>query len=79
MQQMLYRPEPSPTHSCKAIHAPRQQQDVAVREKILAEVVDLERKLQDLKSQAGANRALEQSYKEMIASRRAYYNELNKH
>lgn len=78
MKKMLYRPEPAPNNNCRAITPPRQPQEVAVREKVLAEVVDLERKLLDLQSQGDVNFSLMQTYKEMIASRRAYYSELNK-
>lgn len=78
MQQMLYRPEAAPTHSCRTIHAPREPQEVSAREKVLAQVVELERKMQEVKTQADVDFSLIQTYKEMIASRMAYYEELSK-
>jgi hypothetical protein len=51
----------------------------ATREHVLQELVELESQMNRLKSSAGVDFSMIQTYKEMIASRKRFFAELNRH
>ena len=51
----------------------------ATREHVLQELVELESQMNRLKSSAGVDFSMIQTYKEMIASRKRFFTELNRH
>lgn len=78
MKEHLYRPDGKPLRDRHSPALASLEDKQPLQDKLLAEIIDLERRLQDLKASA-ANQSLVQTYKEMLHSRRTFYDEINRY